>query len=179
MHSKYDGVMDPHSKCTICLSKDRPKINESLIQIGIRPTQRKWPTFNLATLWNHARNHLPETIVKLREWRATHEMKLVAERVEDLLMKTETIYEAAKNKEDLGMALASVKELRGSLELLAKLTGELQPTGIQVNQQVNQVVVQGDTLERIRQISARVRARLPERVQAAQPPMIEGMDQTN
>lgn len=54
------------------------------------------------------------------------------DQVNELIQKTDGIYEKAEKAGDLRTALAAIRESRGNLELLGKLIGELQD-GVTVN----------------------------------------------
>ncbi len=82
----------------------------------------------------------PEGISELATPTELSPAKDSKEHVNDLLVRSNTILAHAEATKDARLSLAAIKELRATVELLAKLSGELQ-TGTQVNIQQNHVWV--------------------------------------
>src|SRR5262249_13181156 len=89
-------------------------------------------------LGRHKANHLPAQLVVAREAE-------IASQADDLLSKIAylesdalSIFEQAKRKRDLKMALAAVREITRVIELLAKIKGELdERMQININNQMS------------------------------------------
>jgi hypothetical protein len=77
-------------------------------------------------LQRHAREHLPELLVKARDAAEVAEANSLLDRVESLYKRTEAILEAAESNGEWGTALQAIRECRGNLELLGRVTKELQ-----------------------------------------------------
>lgn len=77
------------------------------------------------SLSRHANRHLSPALVAMRSAARKPKQESLQERIEGLIARAETIYEAAAEGGRGAQALAAVKELRGCLELLGKATGEL------------------------------------------------------
>jgi hypothetical protein len=68
-------------------------------------------------------------LVKAEAARETARADDLLGQVQDLQRRTLTILEKAEKAEDWRTALSAIREARGTLELLARLTGELQQEG--------------------------------------------------
>lgn len=77
------------------------------------------------SLRNHKTNHITPSQIALRLERGKAGVRKVADRVEDLVERTDAMYEAARAVRNMPLALKAVNEQRSNYELLAKITGEL------------------------------------------------------
>jgi hypothetical protein len=78
-----------------------------------------------SALRRHAAKHLPASLVKAQEAREVASADTLLEQCRDLQARTLTIMDRAEKSHDLKTALQAIREARGLLELLGKLTGEL------------------------------------------------------
>jgi hypothetical protein len=83
-------------------------------------------------LHRHA-DHIPAALVKAREATEIADAGTLLSRVEALVSRCERIYDGAMEEGEWAGAVGATRELRGCLELLAKMSGELQPTKISLN----------------------------------------------
>jgi len=70
--------------------------------------------------------HLPELLAKAKDAVEVAEADSLLDRVEILYRRTEAILEAAESNSEWSTALAAVRECRRNLELLGRVTKELQ-----------------------------------------------------
>jgi hypothetical protein len=73
----------------------------------------------------HRRDHLRRTVVKLRQAQEHKSAATALERVEELYSKARGILDDAENDGQITLSLQAIADLRRTVELLAKLTGEI------------------------------------------------------
>ena len=130
----------PIPKCQVCqhaklaeinrLLLDKKSTNEGIGQIfGVHPK----------AVSRHRNSHLPNAMAAYAAQQAveTIEAEIPAtaslhERAEALMTKAQSIMEAAERKKDYTSALRGIREMRGCLELMAKLAGEIDTTTVNV-----------------------------------------------
>ena len=78
-----------------------------------------------SSVYRHQQDHLPAALVKASEVAEIAHGNTLLEQLQGLQARASGILEAAERAGDLRTALSGVKEIRGTLELVAKLTGEL------------------------------------------------------
>jgi len=134
--------------CTICKNGKCDAINAALI--AGTASIRRIATDNDVTesaLRRHAASHLPATLARAGAAAEVASADTLLEQCRELQSRTLTILDAAENANDLRTSLQAVREARGLLELLGKLTGEL---AAQPSMQQNVLAV-GMTAEERRQ----------------------------
>jgi len=89
----------------------------------------------VTALHRHKAKHIPAHLVKSEQAREAAAADSLMERLNALNDKAEEIYNKAMKTNNLNAAVGSVRELRGLIELYAKITGELQA------QTVNNIIV--------------------------------------
>lgn len=123
----------PIPKCQVCqhaklaeinrLLLDKKSTNEGIGQIfGVHPK----------AVSRHRNNHLPRAMADYAAQQAVEvlaaeipETATLHERAEALMARAQTIMEAAERKKDYTSALRGIREMRGCLELMARLAGEI------------------------------------------------------
>ncbi len=118
--------MAPRSRCTICQDPRRAEIEQDLVRgAGLRPTAAKYPGVSRFALQRHQK-HLDRVIIQahqagevLRADGLLGELRGITDRARGLLAR-------AERAGDLRGAATAIRECRGCLELLARLSGELQ-----------------------------------------------------
>ena len=111
--------------CTVCAHPEAFSVNEAVVleKRSNRVVARQFGLHHDAV--RRHREHIPELLVKaLEAEEAAHADDLLA-RVEDLQRRTLAILEAAEETGELRTALAAIKEARGNLELVGRITKEL------------------------------------------------------
>jgi len=120
-------------RCTIC---DHPKcaeIDRALVGNGTS-YRRIAAQFGVAetSLRRHKAEHLPVLLVKAKEAEEVMNADTLLEQVRQLKKRAMALLDGAEKAQDFRTALGAIREARGTLELLAKLVGELQ-SGTVVN----------------------------------------------
>ena len=113
-------------KCTICTHPECHAIDVSLVhREPYRAIARQYGVSKDA-LSRHTQEHLPELLARAKDAVEVAEADSLLDRVETLYRRTEAILEVAESNSEWSTALAAVRECRGNLELLGRVTKELQ-----------------------------------------------------
>lgn len=112
--------------CTVCSHEEAFAINEALVQR--RPYLAIARSYSVSrdALRNHLKEHLPALLVRAQEAQEIAEADSLLDRVEGLYKRTEAILEAAESNSEWSTALVAIRECRGNLELLGRVTKELE-----------------------------------------------------
>lgn len=121
--------------CLVCNHNKLNEINKSLIDNETNREIAKRFALSSAAVYRHRTNHLPPLLLKARQAGEIVEATSLMDRVERIMTRCETIAETATRTKDWFPAIAASRELRGCLELLGKLSGEIQ-SGTQVGIQI-------------------------------------------
>ena len=111
--------------CTICANPDIQGIDQALV--AGTPYRAVAERFEISppSLYRHQQGHLPATLLKAREVpEVAHADGLIAQ-LQNLQQKALEILNRAEGNGDLRSALAALRELRGTVELTARLTGQM------------------------------------------------------
>jgi hypothetical protein len=122
-------------KCLVCESQETRNIDEMLVnRVSISEISR---TFKIPyhSIDRHKKNHVSKTLTKAKHAEEVTAATSLLGRVERIMARCESIAEAATRERDWSPAIAASRELRGCLELLGRLSGELQ-RGTQVGIQI-------------------------------------------
>jgi hypothetical protein len=132
--------------CTVCKNGKRDAINAALIA-GTAPIRRIAADNGVteSALRRHAAKHLPATLARAQDAKEIAVADTLLGQCRELQGRTLTILDRAERSHELKTALQAIREARGLLELLAKLTGEL---AAQPSMQQNVVTVGMTALER-------------------------------
>jgi hypothetical protein len=134
--------------CTVCNHPERAAIDAALVDgTSLRTIAGHFGT-NKSALDRH-RKHLAPALTLAKQATVVTEATSLLSRVERIMSRCELIAEAATKSRDWMPAVAASRELRGCLELLGRLSGELQSgtrLGIQIiNGQPARTVVVGSS----------------------------------
>jgi transposase-like protein len=111
--------------CTVCSHQDRAAIDRALVDgASLRAIAGQYGT-NKSALDRH-RKHLAPALTLAKQATVVTEATSLLSRVERIMSRCELIAEAATRERDWLPAIAASRELRGCLELLGKLSGEIQ-----------------------------------------------------
>jgi hypothetical protein len=116
-------------KCSACESDHLKEIDSLLIN---NESNRFIATrFNLtpAAVQRHKANHLPKLLVKAKDAEVVASADKLIDRVQSLLERATRLADAAEKSKNLTAALMGVREIRGVLELIGRINGELQTGG--------------------------------------------------
>ena len=111
--------------CTICTNDEAHAINVALVQRDGYRTIAHHFGVSVDALKRHAKEHLPTLLVKARDAVEVAEADDLLSRVEGLHERTLAILEAAEVSGELRTALSAIREARGNLELVGRITKEL------------------------------------------------------
>jgi hypothetical protein len=110
--------------CSICNHSDRAAIDKHLIDgASLRAIAGQFGT-NKSALDRH-RKHLAPALTLAKQVTVVAEATTLLSRLERVMSRCESIAEMATNERDWTPAIAASRELRGCLELLGRLSGEL------------------------------------------------------
>ncbi len=112
--------------CSVCTHDQAHVINVALVQRdGYRTVAHQY-NVSVDALKRHAKEHIPKLLARAKDAVEVAEAGTLLDRVEGLYKRTEAILEAAENNKEWPTALAAIRECRGNLELLGRVTKELQ-----------------------------------------------------
>lgn len=115
--------------CTICAHPQREAIEQALVAGGaMRPLAALYRVSPDA-IERHAASHLPQALSKAQDAAEVAHADDLLGQLKDLQGRTLGILTQAEEAKDLRTALQAVGQARSNLELLAKITGELQQEG--------------------------------------------------
>jgi hypothetical protein len=111
-------------KCTICTHEDRDAIDEAIVRsASYRSIVDRFGVTHGA-IARHKQAHLSEAlaavVVEDRERAGS-----LLDQLQDLITEARQFLDVAKSKGNVSGGLAALRELRSTLELVAKITGEL------------------------------------------------------
>ena len=111
--------------CTICTHKQRPDIDQALVER--RPFRTIADRFAVSktALIRHHDDHLPASLLKAHAAREAAGADALLAQVVDLRDKALAILEKAEAANELQPAIAAIREARACVELLGKLAGQL------------------------------------------------------
>lgn len=131
------------ARCTICAkpAEERVAIEGDLLRnIPLRVLAEKWGLPNHYPLHRH-RQHLPERMLQAKQAEEVAEASTLLQRVESLIGDCKGIADRAKKDKNWQAATAALREIRSNLELLGRLSGELQAASMSVRIGVHSTTV--------------------------------------
>jgi len=111
--------------CAVCSHEKRIEIDEALVSgKSVRAIALQ---YNLSkdSVFRHSQNHLPETLVKAQSVKETEWADGLIKRVETLISKAEGLLAYGEGEKKGADWASGLRELRKSLELLARVAGKL------------------------------------------------------
>ncbi len=112
--------------CTICNHPDRERIDQALVEGGAYRVIAKQYGVSAPATFRHKLNHLPKAMVRAHEAKQAASADNLLANVCSLQKRANRILRKAEKSEDHRIALSAIRELRNTVELLARLAGELQ-----------------------------------------------------
>ena len=112
-------------QCTICSHEKRDTIERSLVRGEPLRNISERHGFSLAAVHRHKENHLPRALVKAKRAEEVVLTDCLLDEIVDLKEDGKRILKEAEANGDLRIAPSAIRELRSTLELLAKLGGLL------------------------------------------------------
>ena len=109
--------------CTVCTNGAKEDIDKALLAGEPYRSVAKQYEASAPSVYRHQQDHLPAALVKATEVAAVAHGDSLLEQLDGLRAKAFSILAKAETAEDLRTALMAVKEVRSTLELIAKVTG--------------------------------------------------------
>ena len=111
--------------CTVCSHPAREAMDEALVEGVAFPALAAKYGVSKDALSRHKAKHLPAKLVMARAAEEVAQADSLLDQVRDLQARAHRILDKAEGAGDLRVALGAIREVRGNLELLARLLGEL------------------------------------------------------
>lgn len=112
-------------KCSVCQHQQLSEIDQAIVNgRSFRDIALQFHISHMAVA-RHARKHLPATLVEAHAARQVTHADDLLEQVRQLKDKALSILESAEEAGKHGAALTGIREVRGCIELLGKLEGQL------------------------------------------------------
>jgi hypothetical protein len=111
-------------KCSLCIHDERQEIEQSLLSGDSYRTIAQRFAVSRDAVGRH-RRHLPAALAHAREAKEITRGDSLVGQLRDLTSEAERLKEKAEQAGDYRTALAAVRELCRIVELVAKMTGEL------------------------------------------------------
>jgi hypothetical protein len=112
-------------RCTICGHKSRAKIDQALVERQAFRNIAAQFRVSTSALVRHSDDHLPSALVKAQEAKEAADADALLAQIVGLRDEGLGVLEKAKEAEDLHTVLNAIKVTQGTIELLAKLAGQL------------------------------------------------------
>jgi hypothetical protein len=110
--------------CTICRHQRQAEINEMLVAgKSLRNIAQRFGTS--ATALHRHKKHLAQHLVEAKEAAQAADADTLLDRVKQLLTDAQRITVQAEQAKQLDIALRGIREVRGVLELLSRVSSEL------------------------------------------------------
>jgi hypothetical protein len=112
--------------CTVCAHPEHHAINVALVNRDpYRNITQRYGVSKYA-LTRHTKEHLPKLLLKAKDAVEVAEADDLLSRLEALQSRTLAVLEAVEGTENYSIALAAIREARSNLELIGRLTKELE-----------------------------------------------------
>jgi len=103
--------------CTVCEHKDRATIEDGILRRVAHRIIGEQYGLNQHAIWRHSK-HLGRSVV-------CDGTRPLLDRVESLMVRLEKIATKAESSKELKVAVSAMREVRESIELLARLSGQM------------------------------------------------------
>jgi hypothetical protein len=114
--------------CSVCVHPERALIDQALIAGQTNRFIAVQFSLSATAVQRHKDNHMPASMALASQAAEVARGDSLLDQVRCLQARALGILEKAEQANDLRMALMAIREARGTLELLARLQGELQDT---------------------------------------------------
>jgi len=112
--------------CTVCKSSHLRAVDNALgAGTAARQIAKKYPPLGERAIQRHRVAHLSPAVVSVLAQREERGAVRIVDRLEALVTKVSALVDQAESTGASGVMLAAAREVRAGLELLARLTGEL------------------------------------------------------
>lgn len=128
-------------RCSICAHPQATEINRALVKgVTCRELALKYHVGHMSLHRHQKAGHIPASIAKAEEAKEIAKGDDLLRYVKGILGKAVSYMNQAEAAGDLRTACSAVREARGCIELLGKVTGEIDNRN-QVNVQVNNLTL--------------------------------------
>jgi hypothetical protein len=112
--------------CFVCIHEKRDEIDRALVDgVVSLPAMAGLYDVSEDCLFRHKKNHLPEVLIQAKNAVDMVRADSLLDQVKNLQDKALGILDKAEDAGDLRTAVSAIREARGNIELLAKLTSLL------------------------------------------------------
>ena len=118
--------------CTICTHDKREEIDVKIVAKTAYRNIAKQYTISTAAICRHKKEHLPKELIKSEETKEIARADNLIGQVQSLKDRADNILDKAEQGKSYTIALQAIKEIRSIVELLAKLSGDIQ-TGVTIH----------------------------------------------
>ena len=122
--------------CTVCIHPDLGSIDAALVAGEPYRSIAKRFGAGASAVYRHLQDHLPAALAKAKEAGEVAHGDSLLDQLQGLQAKALGILARAESAGDLRSALGAIREVRSTLGLVAKVTGELRDKGRQDGDQV-------------------------------------------
>jgi hypothetical protein len=114
-------------RCSVCADSRRPELDRAIIRgVSLRNLEAQHPGLSRGAIDRHRKKCLPMALEKAKELGAeVVSCGMVEDEVKALVVEATNIRKKAAAIGDYRLALLSIREARGCLELVARITGEI------------------------------------------------------
>lgn len=116
-------------RCNICQHEQAKQINEAIIQGRTLRSIAADYQVHISSLSRH-KPHIADKIRTYSTLTEAQEGASIMQQVSSLLQRADSLLSQAEDSQDVKTALLGVRECRSTLELMAKISGELSPDRI-------------------------------------------------
>ena len=118
-------------QCTVCVHPDTDRINADIIEGATLDALSRAYGLTMSALHRH-KQHIPAQLAKAQDAIEIAAADSLMGRVASLNAKAEDVYSRAVKADNLQAAVSAIREMRGIVELYAKITGELQTQTVSI-----------------------------------------------
>jgi hypothetical protein len=112
--------------CIVCQSAKRSEIDQLLINGEAYRSIAKRFDIGESAVYRHQKGHLVKSLVRAKQAEQEANADSLIDQVQALRAKAQRITERAERTGSLDVALKGIRKLRGLVELMGQLNGELQ-----------------------------------------------------
>jgi len=119
--------------CSVCVHARRPEIDKALLEQATLESLAGVYGMSVASLCRHRQRHVPALLRQAKRAEVVAQAGTLFDQVEGLRDRALGILGKAEGAGSLAVALTAIREIRGILELLGKLAGDLQSGSVTIN----------------------------------------------
>ena len=119
-------------RCAICSHPQRMEIEREIIRGASRAEISRTYKMSTTAVYRHETNHKPQLLVKARDVATIASADVLIAELKGLKDTAEEIMLQCKEDKNYRAALYAIQQLKGLIELCAKLAGELKSTHVSI-----------------------------------------------